>query len=325
LAVTVLVAVSTLLGTGATASAKALIGLLPPRVPATNCTSGAGRRSALAQIDYCRSIEGVGPLVLPANFSRLTVPERLLTLINLERMNRGLTPVIGLNRTLDTYAQQGAGAGTDPTFPSSDARVPEATPRVYHSGGSIWAENSSVLGADLSWMYQDGAGAGNGACLSPGDAGCWGHRGIILSDAKSATLVGGGGYAASTGGSAFGHSYAFEQLYGFSTALVYRWTSEVPFFASAPGVEPEEIPTVASVIPTQLRASGGRTVTLTGTNLIGTTAVSFGTARASDVFCVSESRCTVRAPAHASGTVRLTARDGAGSSGRGPVVRYATA
>jgi hypothetical protein len=200
-------------------------GVLPPAVPAGNCTTNRVPASVeLSAINRCRAFEGVGPLRLPDNWSSLTVPEQLLVVINLERIGRGLAPVIGLSATLDRFAQLGAEADADPGFPSGP-----------FGGGSIWAENSDVLGADLGWMYDDGFADGNIDCKRRGDQGCWGHRKIVLSDASDTPLVGGGGYVH---GRSY-NSYTFEMLYGYRTSgLVFRWAGELRHFAHRPQIEP---------------------------------------------------------------------------------------
>jgi hypothetical protein len=316
------------LSAAATASAGATtapdqIGVLPPSAPAVNCSVGSALRSVIAELDYCRATEGVGPLTLPANFAQLTVPEQILTLINLERIDRGLAADIGLNSTLDGLAQRGAVANTDPGFPADGDRRPErAALDIYDSGGSIWAETDTVLDADLEWMYEDGPDSGNESCPSRGAAGCWGHRGIILSDQGSGPLVGGGGYGAAADGDSANHSFAFEQIYGYSGQLIWAWSSELPDFALTPGLERELAPGITATAPARVRVSGGQIVTVSGANLIGTTAVMFGPTPGTHLFCATETRCTVRAPRHAAGVVAVIARDRAGDSQRGASVTY---
>ena len=214
------------------------VGILPPRNLGPDCNPPAGplplgRASAIAAIDYCRAREGVGPLVLPSNWAALTTPEQLLVVIDLERVNRGLSPVIGLSRTLDRFALSGAQRGADPTFPSQPSLVGEMKP-AYTAGGSIWAGVSSTLLADYGWMYHDGYGTTgfvNIDCSSPHGIGCWGHRDNILSDTDVDVAVG--------GAAAVRASDAFEQLYGYRTSdLVFRWSDELRYFARRPAVEP---------------------------------------------------------------------------------------
>ena len=126
-------------------------------------------RSQLAAIDSARAAEGLGPMVLPGWYPRLTVPEQLLVVTDLERQARGLPIFVGLSASLDAMARKGAEAGTDPVGPA-DA-----------SWGSNWAGGypTAVL-ADFGWMYDDGPGSGNLDCTQRDTAGCWGHRENIL-------------------------------------------------------------------------------------------------------------------------------------------------
>lgn len=207
------------IGSGAAQAATA--GVVPPRNPASDCNAGGG---GLAAINSCRAAEGVGPLLLPSNFSSLTPVQQGFVVINLERVNRGLPAIVGLSAPLNALAAAGASGGTDPSFPSGGV-----------SGGGIWAGAYSVLQADYLWMYVDGPGGNNLDCTSSNSSGCWGHRDIILWDRTSGTLVSGGGFA-SAGGT---DSLAYLVLSGYSTArLTFTWAGELKYFASRPGVEP---------------------------------------------------------------------------------------
>ena len=64
-----------------------------------------------------------------------------------------------------------------------------------------------------------------------------------------------------------------------------------------------EAPTLTSVTPSSGPATGGTTVTLTGTNLTGATAVTFGGTAATSFTVVSDTEITAVAPAHAAGAV----------------------
>src|SRR5579859_2089719 len=69
--------------------------------------------SALADINAARAAEGVAPMVLPIDFTTLTVPQQLLVLANLERVNRGLAPIGGLSANLDSVAAGAAVQAAD--------------------------------------------------------------------------------------------------------------------------------------------------------------------------------------------------------------------
>ncbi|WP_280307711.1 IPT/TIG domain-containing protein [Nocardia abscessus] len=72
-------------------------------------------------------------------------------------------------------------------------------------------------------------------------------------------------------------------------------------------------PTLAAVVPVSGPASGGNTVLLTGANLTGTTAVTFGGTPASSFTVVSNTQISAVAPA-GTGTVSVTARTPGGTS-----------
>ncbi|MDE3134693.1 MAG: hypothetical protein KGL15_11555 [Acidobacteriota bacterium] len=215
-----------LVGGAAGAAQAAAAGILPPRNPAANCDRGGGLGSAgVATIDACRALENVGPLKLPSNWNALTMVEQGFVLLDLERVNRGLPPIVGLSPALNALASSGATNGVDPSFPAGG----------FLGGGAIWAEVPSVLAADQLWMYDDGVGGNNADCSASGASGCWGHRDIILWDRLHGALVAGGGYS-STGGSG---SFAYVVLAGYSTAsLSFTWNSELKYFAEKPAVEP---------------------------------------------------------------------------------------
>ncbi len=221
-----LTALTLLLATAVADAATA--GILPPQNPASDCDHAATVSGywSVANIDACRGREGVGSLVLPTNWQRLTPVQQGFVLINLERVNRGLAPIVGLSSSLDRLAAQGAANETDPPFPAGP----------FAGGGAIWAGASSIVAADYLWMYDDGPNGfdSNLACPSAGSPGCWGHRDIILWNQTSAPLVAGGGYSAA-GGSG---SFAYLILSGYSTAgLTFTWAHELRFFAVRPALE----------------------------------------------------------------------------------------
>jgi hypothetical protein len=156
-------------------------GILPPNNPPSNIAPSSA--DYLTSIDSARAQEGVGPLnISAAVLSSLPVSEQAFIVINDERIDRGLPAINDMTSQLDADAQQGAGAGEDPSFPTSLGGGSQMS-----WGGSIWAGGlSSVLEADFYWMYDDGYGGAQGQtnsnCSSPSQAGCWGHRDIILHD-----------------------------------------------------------------------------------------------------------------------------------------------
>ena len=137
--------------------------------------------AALAAINRAHALEGIRPMVLPAGFARLSVPDQLFVAVNLERVDRGLPAFGGLTAALDANAQLGANDANDPPDPG----------QAYDLDDAEWAGGSSNgLDAVYGWMYDDGFDSGNLDCLHRDAAGCWGHRKGILDDFGSgANLV----------------------------------------------------------------------------------------------------------------------------------------
>ena len=153
-------------------------GILPPGNPPANIAPDSS--DWLTAIDNARAQEGVGPMnISEAALAALPIDQQVLTVVNDERTDRGLPPINYVTAQLDSYAQGGANAGADPTFPSA---VTGGAPITF--GGSIWAGGlTSVLEADYYWMYDDGysgSSTSNSACSMSNPSGCWGHRDIIL-------------------------------------------------------------------------------------------------------------------------------------------------
>ncbi len=108
---------------------------------------------------------------LPAQFDREGVAAQALTLVNEERVDRGLAPVKGVSSALDRWARAGAQSGLAPSFPS---------PLPGSRGGAVWSSVWSPLLADYLFVYDDGLGGVNLDCQSGRTSACWGHRRILL-------------------------------------------------------------------------------------------------------------------------------------------------
>jgi hypothetical protein len=130
------------------------------------------RTAVLAAIDRARAAEGVKPMALPAGFAAMDIVEQLFVVTNLERVDRGLPPFVGLTTALDANAARGAATADDP--PGLNDVIGEDG---EWAGGSV-----NALDADYGWMYDDGRGSGNIDCPRTGGPGCWGHRNGILDD-----------------------------------------------------------------------------------------------------------------------------------------------
>jgi hypothetical protein len=227
------------------------LGLIPPHNPTRNqdnpesgaqCffTRGHGalddsplcNAAALASIDNARATEHVAPMSFDLSaFERLSSPEQIFAVSNLERIDRGLQPVPYMTAQLNHLAEVGSQHETDPSFPS--VLTGGAT---LESGGSIWSGGSTVLWADEGWMYADGWGGSvdntpNGACSSATASGCWGHRDNILMSNPSAGCFIAAGAAA----------------YGGSLSEIY---------VKACGVVPTDISVSWSALETSLQPAG---------------------------------------------------------------------
>jgi hypothetical protein len=154
-----------------------------PRICAPNGLddSPACIDAVLAAVNHAHALEGIRAMVLPSDYGHLSVPDQLFVAVNLERVDRGLAPFVGLALALDHNAQRGADDANDPPDPGG----------AYALDDAEWAGGSSNgLDAVYGWMYDDGYNSGNLDCVRRDDPGCWGHRKGILDDFGSgANLV----------------------------------------------------------------------------------------------------------------------------------------
>lgn len=207
-----------------------------PRCSGVHDTTATCLDESVAMLNAGRHNEGLGPLVLPRNWARLTVPEQVFVLIELERTARGLQPDTGLAADWNAAAQAGAAAGHDPTSAGAGARAGFL---------SIWAGGqANPIVATLDWVYDDalfpdGTSRTLG-CTQTSSSGCWGHRDVILRD-SAATACGrrcavGAGYSptgfAGAGPGRGQESYA--AVFGVDAGdnpdpLVFRWAAELPW------------------------------------------------------------------------------------------------
>jgi hypothetical protein len=227
--------------------------VVPPQNPAANISPAPGYSGACGSMaqpnPYCptglvtiygdRQAEGVSPMSLPSTWGTLTPPEQLFVLTNLERVDRGLTPIEGLAANLNAYAQAGADSGRDPGFPPYGS-----------SGGSTYASTSSLGTAMAMWMYDDGPGGTNLDCPTTGGSGCWAHRDIILGQYAAPALMGVGDGPATT------------QLFvgGDTTDTPYfTWSQVTPYLPVGVypyGVDDSVTPGASQTTSIQLWASG---------------------------------------------------------------------
>jgi len=193
----------------------------------------------LEAIDNARTTENLAPMVLPTNWTSLTVPEQMLVVTDLERVARGYPPYLGLNVKLDHAAAIAANRDEDPQLASGFTVGFDAL-GVAAWGGS-WSEGFDTLAADYAMFYDDGWGGANGTsnivCTSPTAPGCWAHRDELLGNAPNYnpgvglwcdTCELGAGYAVVKGSSSL--AQLIELPAGSPPAMVFTWQSELPFF-----------------------------------------------------------------------------------------------
>jgi hypothetical protein len=190
-----------------------------------------------AQQSYAdaRAQEGLGLLGLPSDFASLTQAEQIFVLTDVERVERGLAPVAGLDARLDATAMAGAQANGDPGDP------PLNFDGVTTQFGMMnWADDADSLGANYEWVYDDGPGSGNLECTPSDHSGCWGHRENILFDVtpaqmKGRVLVAGVAECPAPGkAAAYWNSYAEVIVLGTGKPAhyVYSWAQAVAAGAS---------------------------------------------------------------------------------------------
>ena len=262
--------------------------ILPPHNPVSNWNPGrVSTNSILVLVNAARRAqEGLGPLPLNlARYNRLSIPEQLFVLANLERVTRGEAPAYGLWTVLNRLAATGARLGRDPLPPSNWNR--------YFA--SIWssAPNSRTnvaLFSDFGWMYQDGAppfyGTVNFDCLRRGMPGCWGHRDAILeakpdsssSDKPLVLLAGAAGGVRNYRGSS-SLTMDFTWVAGVpTTGVTYTWAEAVRFLGLTTSTRPA--PTTTTLPETTTTTLPGTTTTTlpgtTTTTLPSTTTTTLG-------------------------------------------------
>ena len=217
--------------------ARPAAGVLPPKNPTRNvnpdpyflgsASCAGGKDSAacntlvLHAITHARSVlEKIGGMSFSlAAYEKLTADEQLFVSANLERVKRGLPAVTVLTRSLDTIAQDGANADSDPPLNKVPGKL--AGGGRWISLGGNWAGGfDNALGADYGWMYDDKGSA-------------WGHRDNILGGYVSASSCGGQRHEIAMGaghvtkGKAYGDSETelFAGICGPApTDVVMTWT-----------------------------------------------------------------------------------------------------
>jgi len=203
------------------------LGVCYPHTTSSVCTG-----EIVQATDAARAQEGLGPIHLPGNFAVLTPAEQLFVLTDIERVDRGLPPVVGLDPILSADAMGGALGNTDPT----PSQLPAGMGLI--AWGSNWSENGNPLGSNYYWMYDDGEGSGNIDCTASNTAGCWGHRENILGlSSYQATdggtlLMGAAEDVSATHGGWASDSELIVLASGPVSGLAYTWADAVAAGAS---------------------------------------------------------------------------------------------
>ena len=221
--------------------------------------------SALLNINYARSLEGLGPMILPTDFPALPPAQQLFVIFNLERTSRGLPALVELDASADNNAMIGALGSADPPIQGSPG---------FQSGPSIAAFGiGSPLEADWEWMYTDGCYpyVGNADCgtVSPNDPGGWGHRNAILGN-YGAPAAGAAEATATSGPFPGMITWAAE----FGTSLGPVPNAQTAFLDTSVSYPSSAPPHLVSVNPSI--AGPGSIVTVQGVYLSGASVVDMG-------------------------------------------------
>ena len=260
--------------------------LIPVDDTSTGCIN-----SVLHNINDARSLEGLGPMVLPSDYATDPVPMQQLIIADEERGDRGLSQFSGLDPALNTVALTGAVGDADP--------VP---PGTYHDNG--WGSNFALdytpLGADFAWMYDDGYGGTNAECTTPGDPNCWGHRDNILGPWTTT------GSQTAQMGDADTSAGQYTQLFA---------NQQNPPDTDVDPVTPSALPTPTTAAPPDVvqvmpasspSAAAGTPVTIEGNyfDTVATPQVFFGGVAATNVHVNWDGELSADAPADPAGTAR---------------------
>jgi hypothetical protein len=197
------------------------------------CTDGI-----LAGINQAQAAERLPGLVLPSNYFSLSATRQMFVLVNLERISRGVPPLVGLSPYLSSTATTAAGQSADPPFQNSYGPVQVWAPPSGNGNfafGGAWG-GGSVNAADVvfGWFYADGFG--NGAapfpgCTSPKGTMCWWHREELLGvngfsgGTACPDCVAGAGYASLPGSAGESYTFLIVRPVQFPTPLVFTWDS----------------------------------------------------------------------------------------------------
>ena len=180
--------------------------------------------AVLAAVNRAHALEGVRPMVLPPDYGHLCVPDQLFVAVNLERVDRGLAPFVGLTTALDQQRATRCRRRRRPSRPERGLRVGRR--RV---GRRVLERSRRRLRVDVRRRLRQRQ-LGLWAARRPG---CWGHRKGILDDFGSgANLVMGAALNTTSdthSGDSGGTSMAVTLAVATAPASVftYRWSQVV--------------------------------------------------------------------------------------------------
>jgi hypothetical protein len=183
----------------------------------------------LAAINHQHALEHIRAITLPRNFWSLAPALQIFVITNLERVSRGLKPVVGVNAQMSGWATTAARHSSDVAVGAWDL----SNGTQLQIFGSVWAADLNSLDADFIWMYADGwatGGSANADCTSAKAAGCWGHRQIMLGNfGGSGALVAGVGSLPHSlaGGELNSDAEAIANYTGVKPTLTYTWATAV--------------------------------------------------------------------------------------------------
>jgi hypothetical protein len=189
----------------------------------------ACRTQELAAINHQHALEHIRAITLPRNFWTLSPALQLFVITNLERVSRGLKPVLGVNAQMSSWALAAVKRSADVAVGAWDL----TNGTQLQTFGSVWAADLNSLDAAFIWMYADGWATGgslNADCTSAKSAGCWGHRKIMLGS------FGGSGYLVAgvaslphflAGGDLNSDAAAIANYKGPTPKFTYTWAAAV--------------------------------------------------------------------------------------------------
>jgi hypothetical protein len=189
------------------------------RLPAACRSAPRGsvcEQASIVALDRARAKLGLGPYLVPHDFVALPPARQWLILANLDRLDYSLRAIVGLNRTLDAIAKQGARSNADPN-PWPFLRSLR-TVRALGFGSNWGGGLPNAVIAYYEWMYDDGYGGPNLDCARRSAPGCWGHRRVILSFPQGGVIAMGGAVVRGTS------SYALTIVETSAPVFHYEYT-----------------------------------------------------------------------------------------------------